>query len=254
MRRRENGLRWGRPLSRTGEAVAQHDQRKGLWSKGKVQVAKRFFDVIFAMTALILLAPIMVFVALGIRLTSRGPVLYRGLRVGRNGENFRMLKFRTMIVDAEAMGGYCVGEDDSRITSLGRWLRKYKLDELPQLINVLRGHMSAVGPRPEVRKYVDLYTDEEQLILAVRPGITDWATLWDSDEGAILSGQPDPERTYVELIRPEKLRLQMKYVREQSMWADLKILIATIGLVLTRCFGSARAADRKVQHLFGKLP
>jgi len=217
-------------------------------------VAKRFFDVIFALTSLILLSPIMVFVAMGTRLTSRGPVLYRGLRVGRNGRSFRMLKFRTMIVDAEALGGYCVGEDDPRITPFGRWLRKYKLDEIPQLINVLRGQMSAVGPRPEVQKYVDLYTNEEKVILTVRPGITDWATLWDSDEGAILSGRPDPERTYLELIRPEKLRLQMKYVREQSILTDLKIVITTIGLVLTRCFGGARAADRKVQHLFGKLP
>ena len=196
----------------------------------------------------------MVFVAMGTRLTSRGPVLYRGLRVGRNGRSFRMLKFRTMIVDAEALGGYCVGEDDPRITPFGRWLRKYKLDEIPQLINVLRGQMSAVGPRPEVQKYVDLYTNEEKVILTVRPGITDWATLWDCDEGAILSGRPDPERTYLELIRPEKLRLQMKYVREQSILTDLKIVITTIGLVLTRCFGGARAADRKVQHLFGKLP
>ena len=215
---------------------------------------KRFFDVIFAMTSLILLSPIIVFVAMGIRLTSRGPVLYRGARVGRNGRSFRMLKFRTMIVDAEALGGYCVGEDDPRITSFGRWLRKYKLDELPQLVNVLRGQMSAVGPRPEVQKYVDLYTDEEKLILTVCPGITDWATLWDSDEGAILSGRLDPERTYLELIRPEKLRLQMKYLREQSMWVDLKILMTTIGLALTRCFGGARAADRKVQHLLGKQP
>lgn len=226
----------------------------GRWSKGTGQVAKRFFDLIFAVTSLIFLSPVMAFVALGIRLTSSGPVLYRGLRVGRNGRSFRMLKFRTMIVDAEALGGYCVGEDDPRITSFGRWLRKYKLDELPQLINVLRGQMSAVGPRPEVQKYVDLYTDEEKLILTVRPGITDWATLWDSDEGAILSGRSDPERTYLELIRPEKLRLQMKYVRDQSMLVDLKILITTMGLVLTRCFGGARAADQKVQDLLGKQP
>lgn len=196
----------------------------------------------------------MALVAVGIRLTSRGPVLYRGVRVGRNGRSFRMLKFRTMIVDAEALGGYCVGEDDPRITSFGRWLRKYKLDELPQLINILYGEMSTVGPRPEVQKYVDLYTDEDKLILTVRPGITDWATLWDSDEGAILSGRPDPERTYLELIRPEKLRLQIEYVRGQSMLVDLKILITTIGLVLTRCFGGTRSADRKVQHLLGKQP
>jgi lipopolysaccharide/colanic/teichoic acid biosynthesis glycosyltransferase len=228
--------------------------RRVQWSKGRMQVAKRFLDFIFAATSLILLSPVMACVALGVRLTSRGPVLYRGLRVGCNGRSFRMLKFRTMIVDSEALGGYCVGEDDPRITSFGRWLRKYKLDELPQLINVLRGQMSAVGPRPEVQKYVDLYTDEEKLILTVRPGITDWATLWDSDEGAILSGRPDPERTYLELIRPEKLRLQIKYVRHQCMLVDLKILITTIGLVLTRCFGDARSSDRKVQHFLGKQP
>ena len=217
-------------------------------------MAKRFFDVMFAITSLILLSPILVFVAVGTRLTSRGPVLYRGVRVGQNGRSFRILKFRTMLVDAEALGGYCVGEDDPRITSFGRWLRKYKLDELPQLVNVMRGEMSAIGPRPEVQKYVDLYTDEEKVILTVRPGITDWATLWDSDEGAILSGRSDPERTYLELIRPEKLRLQMKYVRERSMLVDLKILITTIGLVLTRCFGGIKAVDRGVQQSLGKQP
>lgn len=133
-----------------------------------------------------------------------GPVFYRGVRVGRNGKLFRIYKFRTMVVNAEKIGGSSTADDDPRITRIGKFIRKHKLDELPQLINVLKGEMSFVGPRPEVQHYVNMYTAEEKAMLSVKPGITDWASLWNSDEGAILAGSPDPEKTYMEEIRPEK--------------------------------------------------
>jgi lipopolysaccharide/colanic/teichoic acid biosynthesis glycosyltransferase len=157
-----------------------------------------------------------------------------------------------MVINAESLGGSCTSDDDPRITRVGHWMRKYKLDELPQLLNVLRGDMSFVGPRPEVRQYVDIFTAEEKQILSVRPGITDWATLWDSDEGAVLAGSPDPERIYLEKIRPQKIRLQLKYVRERNLWIDLKIILTTCRLVLTRCFGGRTWGDRRIQHLMGK--
>jgi lipopolysaccharide/colanic/teichoic acid biosynthesis glycosyltransferase len=161
-----------------------------------------------------------------------GPVFYRGGRVGLNGKDFCIFKFRTMVVNADRMGGASTADDDPRITRIGKKLRKHKLDELPQLINVFMGDMSLVGPRPEVPHYVNMYTEEEKAILAVRPGITDWASLWNPDEGAILAGSPDPEKTYMEKIRPEKIRLQLKYVRERSFWKDLIILFQTLRIIL----------------------
>ena len=136
-----------------------------------------------------------------------------------------------MVVDAEKRGGSSTSEDDPRITRTGNILRKHKLDELPQLINVLRGDMSFVGPRPEVKKFTDMYTEKEKAILTVRPGITDWASLWNSDEGAILKGSPDPDKDYLEKIRPEKIRLQLQYVREQSFRTDIKIIFLTLRVV-----------------------
>ena len=133
-----------------------------------------------------------------------------------------------MVVNAEKLGGPSTADDDPRITKVGKFVRKFKLDELPQLLNVLKGEMSFVGPRPEVQMYVDMFTEEEKAILSVRPGITDWASIWNPDEGAILAGSPDPEKTYMETIRPEKIRLQLKYVRERSFWNDLKIIAQTI--------------------------
>jgi len=164
----------------------------------------------------------------------KGPVFYRGVRVGRYGKLFRIYKFRTMLVDAEKLGGPSTADDDPRITKVGRILRKYKLDELPQLINVLKGEMSIVGPRPEVQHYVDMFTEEEKVILNVPPGITDWASLWNPDEGAILAGSPNPEKTYMEKIRPHKLKLQLKYVRERSFWMDLKIILLTLKTIMIR--------------------
>lgn len=161
-----------------------------------------------------------------------GSVFYRGVRVGLNGRAFRIFKFRTMVVNAEKLGGSSTADDDARITRIGKVLRKYKLDELPQLINVLKGEMSFVGPRPEVQHYVDMFTEEERAILSVRPGITDWASLWNNDEGAILAGSPDPEKTYMKEIRPEKIRLQLKYVRERSFPVDLKIILQTLFAII----------------------
>ncbi len=195
---------------------------------------KRVFDIIISFWGLILVSPILVFIATRIKNEDGGPIFYRGLRIGLHGKPFRMFKFRTMVMNAEKMGGSSTADDDPRITQIGRKLRKYKLDELPQLINVFLGHMSLVGPRPEVPHYVSMYTDEEKAILTVRPGITDWASLWNSDEGSILAGSSDPEKTYMEKIRPQKLRLQLKYVRERSLWNDCRIIGQTILGILFR--------------------
>jgi lipopolysaccharide/colanic/teichoic acid biosynthesis glycosyltransferase len=188
---------------------------------------KRSFDAMVATIGLVIVAPLLALAALMVKLSSRGPVFYRGTRVGLNGTLFPMLKFRTMVVDAESLGGSATAADDPRITRFGKFLRRYKLDELPQFFNVLLGDMSLVGPRPEVQKYVNLYSPEEKEILTVRPGITDWASIWNSNEAAVLEGSRDPERTYEELIRPTKLALQILYVRDHSFFVDLKIMFHT---------------------------
>jgi lipopolysaccharide/colanic/teichoic acid biosynthesis glycosyltransferase len=190
-------------------------------------MAKRFFDIVAAAIGLLFLSPILFFIALCIRREDSDPVFYCGVRVGLRGKPFRIFKFRTMVVNAEKTGCSSTSDDDPRITHIGKKLRKYKLDELPQLINVLKGDMSLVGPRPEVPQYVNLFTEEEKRILSVRPGITDWACLWNSDEGALLAGSTNPDKDYMEKIRPEKIRLQLKYVREQSFRIDLAILLRT---------------------------
>ena len=189
---------------------------------------KRAFDFVSSLIGLILVSPILLTIAILIKKEDGGPVFYRGVRVGRFGKLFRIFKFRTMVVNAEKLGGPSTADDDPRITKVGNFIRKFKLDELPQLINVLKGEMSIVGPRPEVQMYVDMFTEEERAILSVRPGITDWASIWNPDEGGILAGSLDPEKTYMEKIRPEKIRLQLKYVRERSFWNDLKIIAQTI--------------------------
>ena len=191
-------------------------------------MAKRALDILSSLFGLIAVSPILIAITLLIKREDRGPIFYRGVRVGRFGKTFRIFKFRTMVLNAEKMGGPSTADDDPRITKVGKFIRKFKLDELPQLLNVLKGEMSIVGPRPEVQMYVDMFTEEEKAILSVRPGITDWASIWNPDEGAILAGSPDPEKTYMEKIRPEKIRLQMKYVRERSFWNDLKIIAQTI--------------------------
>ena len=195
---------------------------------------KRTFDVIVSALGLVVLAPFFAVIALLIRLEDAGPVFYRGVRVGRDSKPFRIFKFRSMVIDAEKLGGSSTPADDPRILRIGKFMRQYKLDEFPQLLNVLRGEMSLVGPRPEVQYYVDMYTEEERTILRVRPGITDWASLWNSDEGALLAGSLDPEKTYLENIRPHKIRLQLKYVHQQSFWTDLTILLLTLVAVIFR--------------------
>lgn len=193
---------------------------------------KRIFDILFSLSVLLALGPLLILVSLLIKGRDGGTVFYRGARTGRYGRPFRIFKFRTMVPNAEAIGGASTADEDPRITRVGRALRRYKLDELPQFINVLAGNMSVVGPRPEVKYYTDLYTETEKVILTVRPGITDWASIWNSDEGAVLAGAADAEKAYQELIRPTKIRLQLKYVRERSFLTDLKIIFLTVLAIL----------------------
>jgi lipopolysaccharide/colanic/teichoic acid biosynthesis glycosyltransferase len=206
-------------LSRTG----RQGQRRRNAPKGK-----RILDIAVSGLGLLLASPLLASIAIAIKVSSRGPVLYGGVRAGLNNVPFRMWKFRSMVQDAETLGGSATAKDDARITEIGHFLRRYKLDELPQLVNVLRGEMSLVGPRPEVQKYIDLLSGDERMILEVQPGITDWASIWNANEGDALEGSPDPEATYEELIRPAKIALQMKYAREQSMHSDCRILFHTL--------------------------
>ncbi len=201
-------------------------------------MVKRFVDVVVSAAAIILLLPILLVLALLIKVDSSGPVIYTGVRVGLRGRRFKIYKFRTMVALADLIGGPNTPRDDPRITRVGRWLRRFNLDELPQLVNVLKGEMSIVGPRPEVPQYVDLFTDEEKAILSVRPGITDWATLWVRNEGKILEGSDDPERTYMERVWPEKHRLQLEYVRNHSLWVDARIMLQTLKVHLLDRFSS----------------
>ena len=197
-------------------------------------VAKRTFDVVTATAGLIILSPVIAVIAIAIKRGSKGPLVYRGTRVGMNGEPFHMLKFRTMVVDADKIGGSSTPEDDPRVTPIGKTLRKYKLDELPQLLNVLKGDMSFVGPCPQVQWAVDLYTPEEREILKVRPGITDEASLKFSNEAEILKGSKDPDKDYIEKIHPEKMRLSLEYVRNRSFSGDLSIIARTAGTIFKR--------------------
>ena len=192
-------------------------------------MVKRLLDLVLSSIRLFLASPFLLIIALAIKLDLPGPVFYRGVRVGKHGKQFRMFKFRSMVANADKIGGPSTAGDDPRLTPVGKLLKKYQLDELPQLFNVLRGEMSIVGPRPEVPLYVDMMTEEEKrVILSVRPGMTDWASLWNFHEGEILRGSKDPEKTYQEKIRPEKIRLQMKYVKERNLWVDLKIIVKTV--------------------------
>ena len=163
---------------------------------------------------------------------SAGPVFYRGVRAGRYGKAFRIFKFRTMVEDADKIGGPSSSADDPRITRVGNFLRRYKLDELPQLLNVVKGEMSLVGPRPEVLQEVLLYTEEEKRLLEVRPGITDWASIRFRNEGEILRGSADPHAAYREKIRPEKIRLGLEYVERRSFLTDCKIIVRTLKAIL----------------------
>lgn len=189
---------------------------------------KRAFDLIVAITGLLILAPLLLLLALFVKLTSPGPIFYRATRVGRCGQNFKLLKFRSMVVNADQIGPAVTGALDARITPTGRVLRRTKLDELPQLFNVLRGEMSLVGPRPEDPRYVALYTDEQRRILDVRPGITSPASITYRDEETMLVGE-DWETHYIEQVMPVKLALDLEYARNPNLISDLVILFRTVG-------------------------
>ncbi|EIF38899.1 sugar transferase [Haemophilus parainfluenzae] len=188
----------------------------------------RFFDFILSLVGLVVLAPIFIVLAIWIKIDSKGPVFYKQVRVGQNDIDFGLFKFRSMVVDADKKGLITVGGRDPRITRSGYFIRKYKLDELPQLINVLLGDMSLVGPRPEVRKYVELYTDEQQKVLSVKPGITDYASIEYMDENEILGKSNDPEKTYIEEIMPEKIKYNMKYINNKNLFEYFKIILLTV--------------------------
>ena len=189
---------------------------------------KRLFDILFSATALLVFSPFFVVICILILFSGKGGVFFRQLRVGRNNQDFRIFKFRTMKPDADKSGLLTVGMKDNRITKLGYYLRKFKMDEVPQLINVLLGDMSVVGPRPEVRKYVDLYNAEQMKVLSVRPGITDFASLKYFNENEVLGKSANPEKTYIEEVMVEKLTINMEYISNPSLFIDLKVIAKTI--------------------------
>lgn len=194
---------------------------------------KRIFDVTASGLGLLLLSPLFLIVAIWIRLDSPGPVFYRQTRVGRYNKDFRLLKFRSMRIGSDKKGLITVGGRDPRVTRSGYWIRKYKLDELPQLINVFKGDMSLVGPRPEVRKYVDLYTPEQLHVLDVRPGITDMASIRYRNENELLEQAADPEQFYRDTVMQDKLRINLEYVSDHSFFKDIKIILMTFKAVVS---------------------
>lgn len=193
---------------------------------------KRLFDVFASLCGLIVLSPLFVVLAIWIKLDSEGPIFYKQTRVGRNNKDFHLYKFRSMRVGADKQGLITIGDRDNRVTKSGYFIRKYKLDEFPQLINVLKGDMSLVGPRPEVRKYVAMYTPEQMRVLNVRPGITDIASITYRNESEILSHVEDPEKYYVEVIMQDKLRLNLEYVKNQSLLYDIKLICKTFVTII----------------------
>ncbi len=193
---------------------------------------KRFFDIVVSLLGILVTSPILLVVALLIKLTSKGPVFYKQERIGKNEKPFRILKFRTMVANADAQGLKITVGGDKRITGVGNFLRKSKLDELPQLFNVLFGQMSLVGPRPEVAEYVNLYTEEQRKVLSVRPGITDYASVCFRNENEILAQAEDPQKEYIEHIMPLKLRYNQKYIEEMGVFTDLKLIFLTVYVIL----------------------
>ena len=192
-----------------------------------------FFDILISGIGLIILSPIFLTLSIWIKLDSEGPVFYKQKRVGKDNVDFLLYKFRSMITDADKKGLLItVGGKDPRVTKSGYFIRKYKLDELPQLINVVWGDMSLVGPRPEVRKYVELYNNEQRKVLTVKPGITDYASIEYIDENKILGESEDPEKTYIEIIMPEKIRHNMKYINNKSLKEYFKIIFFTFMKIL----------------------
>jgi lipopolysaccharide/colanic/teichoic acid biosynthesis glycosyltransferase len=196
-------------------------------SAKKIIVLKIIFDFIAALCALLVLWPLLLIISILIRTDSRGPIFYRGVRTGLHGKPFRIYKFRTMVIDAEKIGGPSTALNDPRLTRIGKFLRKYKLDELPQLINILIGDMSFVGPRPQVEYYTRSYSDEEKIILSVRPGLTDYASIHFIDLDAIL-GDENVDEKYSREIEPLKNRLRIKYARQNNLFIDMKIILMTL--------------------------
>ena len=192
---------------------------------------KRIFDITLSLFGLIILLPFMLIIAIFIKFDSKGSIFFKQIRVTKGGREFKILKYRTMRAGSDKYSQITVGKDE-RITKIGSFLRKYKLDEIPQLINVLIGDMSLVGPRPEVPKYVDFYTDEQKEILKVRAGITDYASIEFSDENDLLALEKDPEKAYIEKIMPKKIELNKKYLSEISILTDIKIILLTIKKIL----------------------
>jgi len=195
---------------------------------------KRMFDVVFSLLGLIFLLPIFLIVFILLKLDSKGPIIYKQIRVGLNLNNFELFKFRTMYIGSDLKGLLTVGNNDSRITRVGYWLRRYKIDELPQLINILKGEMSFVGPRPEVLKYVKLYDSVQQRILSIKPGITDWASIYFINENQLLETSDDPEDYYIKIIIPKKVNQNLKYLEHHNLWIDLKIIFITIKRIIIR--------------------
>ena len=193
---------------------------------------KRIFDLFFSCLGILFLLPIYIIIAILIKIDSNGDILYKQERIGKNGIPFYVLKFRTMIPNAFSKGALTVGSRDPRVTNIGFYLRKYKLDELPQLFNVFLGEMSFVGPRPEVKKYTDLYNAEQKKVLSVAPGITDYASIKFRNENDLLSESDDPEKLYINQIMPEKLNLNLKYINDNNVFKDIKIIFNTFYTII----------------------
>ncbi len=188
---------------------------------------KRLFDIIFSFLGLIFLSPVLLLIIVLMLATSKGPIIYKQVRVGKNNKDFKIFKFRTMHVNADKLGLLSVGDRDPRITQIGYYLRKFKLDELPQLANVLIGDMSFVGPRPEVRKYVNFYNQEQMQVFKVRPGITDLASIEFRNESELLSNQEDPDSYYINVIMPKKLQINLDYLKERTLFKDIGVILKT---------------------------
>ena len=195
---------------------------------------KRLFDILASGVGLICLSPLFAVLAVWIKCDSRGPVFYRQVRVGKDNRDFRLFKFRSMRPDSDRLGLITVGGHDPRVTRSGYYIRRYKLDEFPQLINVFKGDMSLVGPRPEVRKYVDMYTPEQMRVLSVRPGITSLASIRYRNENEILAKADDPDRCYIEKVMPDKLAIDLEYVDRATLWNDIRLIFSTFREIIMK--------------------
>jgi lipopolysaccharide/colanic/teichoic acid biosynthesis glycosyltransferase len=194
-------------------------------------MVKRLFDILFSILGIIILSPFLLIISIIILITSKGAAFYRQIRIGKNSVPFKLIKFRTMRIGSDKHIRITIGKRDSRITSIGYFLRKYKLDELPQLFNVLMGEMSFVGPRPEVPEYVAMYDSEQKTVLNVKPGITDYASIVYSEENELLANAENPEELYIKRVMPAKLKLNLRYINEMSLSTDIRVILKTIGKI-----------------------